>query len=264
MKIYSWNVNGLRAVVNKKAFAEFISSENPDIICLQETKAKPGQATIDLPEYQEFWHSAKRPGYSGTAIFSKIPPLRVFDNFPEDFTTPNLSDSYGNTLEEGRIITAEFDHFFLVNVYTPNSKAALERLPFRHQLWDPTFKKFLQFLETKKPVIFCGDLNVAHQSIDLKNPKQNTKSAGFTAEERQAIDHLIAADFIDSFRTLHPEEIKYTWWSYLGQARKRNSGWRIDYFFLSKSLLPYLSSADIHDQIFGSDHCPVSIKLNNL
>lgn len=269
LKLYSWNVNGLRACL-KKGFLDFIKEHQPDILCLQETKAKREQVVLDLPEYQEIWHSAKRPGYSGTAIFTKIKPLSTSINLHLPSTPLNsatqtptiLPDRYGDPLSEGRIQTAEFEHFYLVNVYTPNSKSDLSRLDFRYHSWDPGFLAYLKQLENNKPVIFCGDLNAAHQDIDLARPKQNRKNAGFTDQERQGITNIINSNFIDTFRALHPNKIQYTWWSHYANARKNNVGWRIDYFFLSQSLKRHLISAAIHDQIIGSDHCPISISLN--
>lgn len=252
MKIYSWNVNGLRAVLRKGTLQDFITKEHPDILCLQEIKAKPNQVLIDLPDYQEFWNPAVRPGYSGTAIFVKqgINVKSVLIN--------NTNSSVNS---EGRILTLEFQNFFLVNVYTPNSKPDLSRLKLREKIWDPTFLKHLQQLENIKPVIACGDFNVAHTEIDLARPKQNTKNAGFTIQERQGINNLLQASFLDTFRYLHPHTQRYTWWSYLGNARINNVGWRIDYFFISNSLKTQLKSAEIHENIFGSDHCPISIEM---
>lgn len=258
MKIYSWNVNGLRAVINKGALQKFIQSENPDILCIQETKAKQGQAEIDLPAYEELWNSAKRPGYSGTAIFTKTKPISVRNNLPTDKI---FVDKFGDPLEEGRVLTAEFEYFYLVNVYTPNSKNALERLRLRHNLWDPEFLKYLKQLEATKPVVVCGDFNAAHEEIDIARPKTNHNSAGFTDEERQGITNIINAGIIDTFRILHPNKVRYTWWSHWGQARANNVGWRIDYFFISKSLRPNLKSAEIYEDYMGSDHCPISINL---
>lgn len=258
MKIYSWNVNGLRAVLRKGALQEFITKEQPDILCLQETKAKQGQAEVDLPEYEEIWNSAERPGYAGTAIFTKIKPLSVRLNLP---TEKSLSDGFGDPLLEGRALTAEFEKFFLVNVYTPNSKNALERLKLREKLWDPEFLQYLKELEKTKPVVVCGDFNAAHEEIDIARPKTNHHSAGFTDEERQGITNLIDAGFIDTFRKLHPNEVRYTWWSHWGQARANNVGWRIDYFFVSQVLFKKIKEAEIYEHIIGSDHCPISIEL---
>lgn len=261
--LYSWNVNGLRACLKKGAFSDLINTHHPDIICLQETKAQPGQAETDLPDYTEYWNSAERSGYSGTAIFTKTSPLNVSAGFTSQIDSAYAwdDDPYGSPLREGRVHTAEFSNFYLVNVYTPNSKPDLSRLPLRQNLWDPAFLAYLQFLETQKPVIVCGDFNAAHTEIDLARPKTNHHSAGFTSEERQGITNLISANFIDTFRHLHPSKIQYTWWSHWGKARANNVGWRIDYFFISQSLVKHLKSAEIHDQILGSDHCPISITL---
>lgn len=258
MKIYSWNVNGLRAVLRKGALQDFIKKEQPDILCLQETKAKQGQAEVDFPEYEELWNSAERPGYAGTAIFTKIKPLSIRNNLP---TEKELEDRFGDPLTEGRVLTAEFENFFLVNVYTPNSKNELERLSLREKLWDPEFLRYLKTLENEKPVVVCGDFNAAHEEIDIARPKTNHHSAGFTDEERQGITNYINAGLLDTFRTLHPAEIRYTWWSHWGQARANNVGWRIDYFFISESLRNNLKSAEIYENYMGSDHCPISIEL---
>ena len=258
MKIYSWNVNGLRSVLNKGALQAMIKSEAPDIICLQETKAKQGQAEVDLPEYEELWNSAERAGYSGTAIFTKLKPLSVKNVLPTEI---NMTDEFGNPLTEGRVLTAEFENFYLVNVYTPNSKNELERLSLREKKWDPEFLNYLKELEKTKPVVTCGDFNAAHEEIDIARPKTNHHSAGFTDEERQGITNLIDAGFVDTFRSLHPDEVRYTWWSHWGHARENNVGWRIDYFFVSKVLKNNLKSAEIHEALMGSDHCPISIEL---
>ena len=265
LTLFSWNLNGIRAVKNNGLFDHFMSLGG-DILCFQEIKAKPAQISLseNYPDYYQYWHSAIRPGYSGTMILSKIPAISYKTNFPKEILQkfPNLHDNFGDTMTEGRVQTLEFKDFFLVNVYTPNSKANLERLNFRHQIWDQAFLSYLKFLEQQKPVITCGDFNAAHQDIDLARPKANHKSAGFTDEERQGITNLISKDFIDTFRTLHPDLQKFSWWSNLGHARERNVGWRIDYFFISKSLQKNLLSAEIHDQIYGSDHCPISITLS--
>lgn len=263
MRIFSWNVNGLRAGLRRGTFQTFVDAEMPDILCLQETKAKAGQAEVDLPEYQEFWNSAERPGYSGTAIFTKIAPLQDSSDFTSQITTDFAWSecAHGNPLIEGRLQTAEFADFFLVNVYVPNSKPDLSRLCVRQDVWDPALLQYLKTLEKTKPVVICGDFNAAHTEIDLARPKQNTHNAGFTAEERQGIDNLLQAGFVDTFRSLHPDTQRYTWWSHWGHARENNVGWRIDYFFISKSLLPHLKSAEIHEKILGSDHCPISIEL---
>ena len=263
MKIYSWNVNGLRSVIKKGSLLKLIDTNQPDIICIQETKAKENQVEVDLPEYIELWNSAKRPGYSGTAILTKCQPLSVLDNFTDELQVSYQwdDDRYGNPLYEGRIQVAEYQNFYLVNVYTPNSKPDLSRLKLREDLWDPAFLRFLKSLETHKPVVVCGDFNAAHTPIDLARPKDNEKNAGYTAEERRGIDNLIAAGFVDTFRQLHPTAQRYTWWSHWSHCRERNIGWRIDYFFISPKLLPHLKNAEIHEGIMGSDHCPVSIEL---
>lgn len=264
MKIYSWNVNGIRAVINKGAFQEFMAKHQPDILCLQETKAQQGQAEIDLPGYEEYWNSADKKGYSGTAIFSKIKPLAVINGFADDIAEKyNLADDgYGDPTKEGRVISAEFDDFYLVTVYTPNSKGDLSRLQLRHKQWDPAFLEHIKTLEQHKPVIFCGDLNVAHQEIDLARPKDNVGKHGFTDEEREGFDNILAAGFVDTFRTLNPDtRDAYTWWTHWANARARNIGWRIDYFVASKSISDRIDSAEIHPDAMGSDHCPVSINL---
>ncbi len=258
LKIFSWNVNGLRAILNKDALQKLITEQKPDILCLQETKAKQGQAEVDFSEYEELWNSAERPGYSGTAIFTKIKPLSVCNNLP---TNKKITDQFGDPLTEGRVLTAEFEKFYLVNVYTPNSKNALERLSLREKLWDPEFLKYLKELEKIKPIVVCGDFNAAHEEIDIARPKANHHSAGFTNEERQGITNYIEAGLVDTFRVLHPNAVRYTWWSHWGQARANNVGWRIDYFFVSKALQKNLKSAEIHEKYLGSDHCPISIEL---
>lgn len=263
MKIYSWNVNGIRAVINKGAFAEFINKHQPDIVCLQETKAKQGQAVIDLPEYTEYWNSAAKAGYSGTAIFSKIPALRTIANIPEEIEQKyQLHDNFGNTNEEGRVLAAEFEDFWVVSVYTPNSKGKLERLDLRTQQWDKAFLEYMKQLEASKPVIFCGDLNVAHQEIDLARPDDNHKSHGFTDEERAGFDAIVDAGFVDTFRLFDQNGDNYTWWTAWSNARARNVGWRIDYVITSQSLKDRIASAAIHPEQMGSDHCPVSIDVS--
>ena len=258
MRIFSWNVNGLRAVLNKGALQEFIAKEQPDILCLQETKAKPGQAEVDLPEYEELWNSAERAGYSGTAIFTKIKPLSVKNVLPVE---GDFADQFGDPLTEGRVQTAEFEEFYLVNIYTPNSKRGLERLSLREKKWDPAVRKYLKGLEKTKPVVVCGDFNAAHMEIDLARPKANRHNAGFTDEERQGVSNLLVAGLVDTFRILHPEVQRYTWWSHWGHARENNVGWRIDYFFISESLKNNLKDAEIYENYMGSDHCPISIEL---
>lgn len=256
MRIFSWNVNGIRAVIKKGALQDFVSEYQPDVLCLQETKAKQGQAEIDLPEYEEIWNSAKKPGYSGTAIFTKIKPLRVINDFEMNF-----SDKYGDLNTEGRVQVVEFENFYLVNVYTPNSKPDLSRLDLRFSKWDPRFLELLETLKKDKSVITCGDFNAAHEEIDLARPEYNHRNAGFTDEERKGISNILTAGFVDSFRFLHPKSERYTWWSHWGNARANNVGWRIDYFFVSEDLKPSLKSAEIYESVFGSDHCPISVEL---
>jgi exodeoxyribonuclease-3 len=264
MKIFSWNVNGLRAILKKGDFQSFIKDYQPDILCLQETKAKEGQAEVDLPKYEEIWNSAARPGYSGTAIFTKIQPISITRGFSDHINSSHLwhEDHHGDTTTEGRVVTAEFKSFFLVNVYVPNAKHELTRLKLRENLWDPALLAYIKELESQKPVIICGDFNVAHQPIDLARPNDNMKNAGFTPQERKGFDNFINAGLIDTFRQLHPTEQKYSWWTYRANARPRNIGWRIDYFLITPSLLPHLKSANIHDEVMGSDHAPVSIEIS--
>lgn len=263
MKIYSWNVNGIRAVQKKGLWDPFIAAEQPDIICLQEIKAKPEQIDIDLHGYKAFWFSAEKPGYSGTAILSKIAPLQVVNGFPKDIIERyNVTgDIYGNPNQEGRVIAAEFDKFWVVTVYTPNAKDDLSRIPLRSQYWDPAFLAYCQQLETSKPVVICGDLNVAHTEDDLANPKPNRGKKGFTDEERQGFSNFVAAGFVDTLRLFVQGNGHYSWWSHFAKARERNVGWRIDYFLVSKSLKGKVSAAAIHANVFGSDHCPVSVTL---
>ncbi|MGK0290983.1 MAG: exodeoxyribonuclease-3 [bacterium] len=250
MKLISWNVNGIRAAV-KKGFLDFMEEQNPDVICLQEVKAEEEQAALELSQYTSYWNSAEKKGYSGTAILSKKEAL-------------NCRYGIGNEKhdQEGRVITLEFDEYFLVTVYTPNSKRGLERLDYRQNEWDVDFLAYVKELEASKPVVFCGDLNVAHQDIDLANPKTNHKNAGFTDEERKGINNIIDAGFIDTFREFNQEGGNYTWWSYMRTARDRNIGWRIDYFCISSTLRPQLRSAAILSNVMGSDHCPISIELD--
>lgn len=265
MKLYSWNVNGIRAVVNKGTFQTFIAEHQPDILGLQETKAMQGQAELDLPEYTEFWNSATKKGYSGTAIFTKIAPIAATYGLPEHIVKQfgTFADTYGDPLSEGRITTAEYDSFYYVTVYTPNTKGDLSRLPLRYTLWDPAFLAYIQFLEKTKPVIFSGDLNVAHTENDLANPKANVGKHGFTKEEREGFQKFIDAGFIDTFRMFTPEANgNYTWWTHWANARARNVGWRIDYFLVSSSLKSSIKNAQIHADVMGSDHCPVSIELD--
>jgi exodeoxyribonuclease III len=264
MKIYSWNVNGIRAVVKKGDWQRFLAEHDPDIVCLQETKATQDQIELDLVEYEECWFSAEKKGYSGTAIFTKVSPESVFQGFPAEIASKyNLKDEYGDTEKEGRVLALEFENFYLVTVYTPNAKDDLSRIPMR-TAWDPAFLEYMNQLEQKKPVIFCGDFNVAHEEIDLARPKENSGKKGFTPEEREGFTAFVQSGFLDTFRHLHKEGGAYTWWSHFGQARERNVGWRIDYVMLSPQLLPLLKSARIHADVIGSDHCPVSIELTNI
>lgn len=249
MKLLSWNVNGLRAVLRKN-FLEFLADEAPDILCLQETKCSPDQVDQLWPApYQAHWNSAEKKGYSGTAIFTRTRPLTVTQGI-----------GHPDHDREGRVLTAEFAGFFLVNVYVPNSQRELTRLPYRQQ-WDRDFLAYLKKLEKKKPVIWCGDLNVAHTEIDLANPKANVKNHGFTPEERAGFGEVIKAGFVDTFREFEKAGGHYTWWSPMGGARSRNVGWRIDYFLMSAALRPRLKSAFIRKDVLGSDHCPVGIEL---
>ena len=250
MKLISWNVNGLRACV-QKGFNDFFSGADADCFCLQETKMQPGQMVLDTPGYEQFWNSAENKGYSGTAVFTKQTPLSV---------------SYGVGVEEldreGRLITLEFERFYLVNCYTPNAQDGLKRLDHR-MAWDDAFRTYLSGLDAKKPVVACGDLNVAHQEIDLKNPKSNRGNAGFSDEERGKFTELLAAGFSDSFRLLYPELTgAYSWWSYRFNARANNAGWRIDYFLVSERLAPFVVQTPIYSDVFGSDHCPVGLILD--
>lgn len=264
MKLYSWNVNGIRAVVNKGALRSFITKHNPDILCLQETKAKQGQAEIDLSDYHEYWNSADKAGYSGTAIFSKQKPLSVINGFTDEIAEKHnlTNDSYGDPTKEGRVISAEFDKFWVVTVYTPNSKGDLSRLSLRDKQWDPAFLEHILSLEKIKPVLFCGDLNVAHNEIDLANPKPNVGKHGFTNEERSGFDNILNAGFTDTFRAAYPDLAdKYTWWTHWANARARNVGWRIDYWLASNKIADKISNPQIHDDVMGSDHCPVSIEI---
>lgn len=248
MKLISWNVNGIRACMSK-GFEDFFKTINADIFCIQETKCQEGQIDLNFDGYCSYWNSAEKKGYSGTAIFTKTEPKTV---------------KYGIGIEEhdkeGRVITLEFERFYMVNIYTPNSKRELERLDYR-QIWEDEIRKYLKKLNEKKPVIMCGDLNVAHKEIDLKNPKTNHYSAGFTDEERDKMTELLNAGFIDTFRYKYPEKIEYSWWSYMRQAREKNVGWRIDYFIVSNDLKDEIKDAKIHTEILGSDHCPVELDI---
>ena len=249
MKLISWNVNGLRACVGK-GFADFVASADPDMLCLQETKLQAGQIDLDLPGYHQFWNYADKKGYSGTAIFTKAQPIAV---------------TYGLGIDEhdheGRVITAEYDDFYLVCCYSPNAQDGLKRLDYRMQ-WENDFRAYLCALDGKKPVILCGDLNVAHKEIDLKNPSSNRKNAGFSDEERGKMTELLGAGFVDSFRHFYPDLTgAYSWWSYRFNARKNNAGWRIDYFIVSERLRDRMEDAVIHSDVMGSDHCPVELLL---
>jgi len=264
MKIYSWNVNGIRAVLRKDTFFPFINAEQPDILCLQETKAQPGEWVIDLPQYQEHWNSADKKGYSGTGILSKTEPLNVIHGLPADLQEKYKmdSDGYGDPNTEGRVLTAEYEKFFLVTVYTPNAKDDLSRIPLRHDHWDPAFLEYCQQLEKSKPVVFCGDLNVAHTEFDLAHPKPNMGKKGFTTEERAGFQAFVDAGFVDTLRMFKQGNGFYTWWSHFANARDRNIGWRIDYFLVSSALREKVQDANIHPAVMGSDHCPISVTLD--
>jgi exodeoxyribonuclease-3 len=264
LKIYSWNVNGIRAVVRKGALQDFIKKHQPDILCLQETKAQQGQAGINFEGYEEYWNSAQKAGYSGTAIFTKIKPIKVINGFPDDFAKKYnfVDDETRDAANEGRVIAAEFDKFYLVTVYTPNAKDDLSRVQLRHEHWDPAFLAYVKQLEKTKPVVFTGDLNVAHTPDDLANDKSNIGKKGFTDEEREGFQHFIDAGFIDTLRLFKQGKGYYTWWSHFAKSRERNVGWRIDYFLVSSSLKSKVKEAGIHADVMGSDHCPISIKLD--
>lgn len=264
MKIVSWNVNGIRSIHKKDELVPFLHRVKPDVACFQETKAQQHESEVDLPDYEEYWNSsATRKGYAGTAIFSHVKPISVVNGFPEAIQKKfRLKDGYGDPDKEGRVIAAEYKDFFVVNVYTPNAKPDLSRLTLRHEHWDPAFLAYCKQLEKKKPVVICGDLNVAHTEDDLANPKANEGEHGFTKEERSGIDKLIAAGFIDTFRHFTTGKGHYTWWTHFANARARNIGWRLDYIFVSKQLGKHLKSARIHTEVQGSDHCPISIELS--
>jgi len=263
MKIISWNVNGIRAVHKKGFFIPFLEKYQPDILCLQETKAEQHQNEMVLNGYEEYWNSAVKKGYSGTAIFTKEKPISVILNIPEIILKKyNLKDTYGDPNTEGRIVAAEFKDFYVVSVYTPNAKDDLSRIPLRHKQWDPAFLEYVTGLQKNKPVIFCGDLNVAHTPDDLANPKPNMGKKGFTLEEREGIDNIINAGFIDTFRLFTKGNSHYTWWSHFANSRARNVGWRIDYIFVSKKLENKIKKAEILPEVLGSDHCPISLELN--
>jgi exodeoxyribonuclease-3 len=248
MKLVSWNVNGLRACY-KKGFDSFVEEINPDILCIQETKMQEEQKTWEFPMYYEYWNNADKRGYSGTLIYTKVKPIHVFYGLED-----------GSYNDEGRIITLEFEEYFLVNVYTPNSKRDLSRIPYREKFEDD-LRNYLISLKQSKGVILCGDLNVAHKEIDLSNPKNNMNNAGFTKEERSKFSQLLSSGFIDVFRYFYPDKIKYTWWSYMFNSRSRNIGWRIDYFVVSKNLIHKVKHVDLLNDYFGSDHCPIIMEL---
>ena len=259
IKIYSWNVNGLRAVLRKGALQSFLAEHNPALLCLQEIKCTPDQLdlfeTDTLKDYEVFWNPAKRPGYSGTAIFIRRSEAPRYSQKPLASPIEDLATN------EGRILILDCNKFYLVNVYTPNSKPDLSRLKLRHDEWDPEFKDLLIELEEEKPVITCGDFNCAHEEIDLARPKANHRNAGFTDEEREGVTNLLDTGFVDTFRSIHPDSQRYTWWSHWGKARENNVGWRIDYFFISESLKGSLKDAEIYEPVLGSDHCPISITM---
>lgn len=299
MKLYSWNVNGIRAVLTKGALQKFIEEHDPDVLCLQETKAERGQVEFDLPQYHEHFFSATKKGYSGTAILSKVKPLRYIDGFPGEIAEKYgvTGDTYGDPNAEGRIIAAEFDDYWVVTCYTPNSKGDLSRLNLRYEHWDKACLAYLQGLESGKypelssraqsrdlansekdeispraslgrddrkgkPVLYCGDMNVAHMPIDLANPKANVGKHGYTDEERERFDDYMAAGFADTFRAAYPDRAEaYTWWTHWANARARNVGWRIDYWLASKGIAAQVKNPQIHPDIIGSDHCPISIEL---
>ena len=267
MKIISWNVNGIRAVHKKGLFVPFVKKYKPDIICLQETKAEHNQSEVDLPDYEEYWNSATRKGYSGTAIFAQKSlgkPLSVISDIPKEIVKKYKikNDGYGDPNTEGRVLVLEFKNFYVATVYTPNSKDDLSRIPLRHKNWDPAFLEYMKELEKKKAVVFCGDLNVAHTADDLARPKENVGKKGFTDEEREGIQNIVDAGFVDSFRIFTRGSGHYTWWSHFANARARNVGWRIDYFFVSKKLEKKIKSAKILSEVMGSDHCPILLELN--
>ncbi len=268
MKIISWNTNGLRGTVKQGNFLPLFEKYKPDILCLQETKSEAGQledSVKNVKGYTGFFcHSKRKKGYSGTAIFTQEQPLNLFYDFPRDIRAKFAlhEDDYGNPNDEGRILTAEYKKFFLVNVYTPNSKPDLSRLKLRDKLWDPAFLSYIKSLEKKKPVIFCGDLNVAHTEDDLANPKANVGEHGFTDEERKGVDKIIAAGFVDTFRIFTQGKGHYTWWTHFANARARNVGWRIDYFFVSKKLAPKVKASKIFADYPGSDHCPILLDID--
>ncbi len=264
MKIISFNVNGIRAAINKNFF-DWLRDENPDVICIQETKAQPDQ--IDVMQFKElgydsYINSAEKKGYSGTAIFTKKAPVSVILDFNKAFEDHIFVDEYGDLQREGRVITMEFDNFYLITTYVPNAKSDLSRLKMRYDVWDPKMLEYIKMLETKKPVLMCGDLNVAHKEIDLANPKQNMMNAGFTKEEREGFDNFVNHGLVDTFRHFYPDTVKYTWWSMRSRAREKNIGWRIDYFVCSQSFIGKIKDAAILDDVVMSDHCPVVVEID--
>jgi exodeoxyribonuclease-3 len=264
LKIYSWNVNGIRAVTKKGMLQPFLDKEKPDILGLQEIKAKPEQINVALDGYRADWYSAEKPGYSGTALLAKTAPKQVINGFPQHIIKKYKvsGDIYGDPNLEGRVIAGEFDKFWVVNVYTPNAKDDLSRVPLRQKHWDPAFLAYCKQLEKDKPVVFCGDLNVAHTPDDLANPGPNKGKKGFTEEERAGFQAFLDNGFIDTFRMFKQGNGYYTWWSHFANARSRNVGWRIDYVLVSASLKSKVKSADIHPGFMGSDHCPISVTLD--
>jgi exodeoxyribonuclease-3 len=264
IKLYSWNVNGIRAVEKKGLWKPFLDKEKPDILLLQEIKAKPEQITVEYPGYEAFWYSAEKPGYSGTALLSKISPIQVINGFPKNIIDKYKvsGDVYGDPNKEGRVIAGEFESFWTVGVYTPNAKDDLSRIPLRQKHWDPAFLAYVSELEKSKPVVFCGDLNVAYTEDDLANPKPNKGKKGFTEEERSGFGGFIKGGFIDTLRLFKEGNGYYTWWSHFANARARNVGWRIDYILVSEALKSKVLKAEIHPKVMGSDHCPVSVTLD--
>ena len=264
MKLYSWNVNGIRAVETKGELEKFIAEHDPDILCMQEIKAHPDQLDIKYDQYHKFWNPAEKKGYAGTAIWTKQEPLNVSYGFPENLISEYAldSDAYGDPSNEGRVLCLSFEEFYVVTVYTPNSKGDLSRLSLREKQWDPAFLQYVSVKAGKKPILFCGDLNVAHQEIDLARPKENVGKHGFTDEERRGFQNMLDAGFVDTLRLFRQGNGHYTWWSHFANSRARNVGWRIDYVLVSGALRAAVKAADIHADIMGSDHCPVSITLD--
>lgn len=263
MRLYSWNVNGIRAVLRKGELQSFLAEYQPDVLCLQETKAEQGQAEFDAPEYTEYWNSSKtKKGYSGTAIFSKTEPVNVTNDIPKDIAERHglIADEYGHSNDEGRVIAAEYDKFYVVTAYTPNAKDDLSRIPLRQQ-WDAAMVEYCSQLQQNKPVLYCGDMNVAHTPDDLANPKSNLGKKGFTDKERSGFDKWLTAGFVDVFRRDHEGNGYYTWWSHFAKSRERNVGWRIDYWLASSSIADKVKNPQIHPSQMGSDHCPVSIEV---